>query len=296
MIGRNDPCWCGSSKKWKHCHFPDKGTKQSIPLADLRDLYFRKYHIVLKNEEQIKGIRRACQLTSEILEKTCARAQEGVTTEELNDYAHRLHVDAGAIPAPLNYGDPPFPKSICTSLNEVICHGIPDKTQLTQGDIMNIDVSILYEGYYGDCSKMVVIGKVSPERQLVLDVAYDCLMKSISILRPGIPINAIGETIESYAKSKGCSVVNQFVGHGIGMDFHESGLQIPQNFNKIKTPLSPGMTFTIEPMIKAGVREAEIDPINHWTAYTRDRKASGQWEHTVLITEDGHDVLTTWKR
>lgn len=295
MIGRNDACWCGSNKKWKHCHFPDKGSQVETK-ESLKETYRRKHRIVLKTEKQIEGIRRACRLTSEILEKTCAMAKEGVTTQELNDYAHQLHLDAGAIPAPLNYGEPPFPRSICTSLNEVICHGIPDDTQLKHGDILNIDASLLLDGYYGDCSKMVVIGDTTPERQLVVDVAYECLMQSIDILRPGIPISAIGEVIETHARSKGCSVVNQFVGHGIGMEFHESGLQIPHNFNKIQTLLVPGMTFTIEPMINAGVREAVIDAQNHWTAYTRDRKASAQWEHTLLITDRGHEILTTWKR
>lgn len=296
MIGRNDVCWCGSKKKWKHCHFPDPGTRQKTAPQSLRELYRRKYHIVLKTEEQIEGIRRACQVTSEILEKTCAMAREGVTTQELNDYAHQLHLEAGAIPAPLNYGEPPFPRSICTSLNEVICHGIPDNTKLKNGDILNIDVSILLDGYYGDCSKMVLIGAVNDERQLVVDVAYECLMQSIAILRPGIPVSAIGDVIEKHARSKGCSVVNQFVGHGIGMEFHESGLQIPHNYNRIQTPLAPGMTFTIEPMINAGVRDAEIDEDNEWTAYTRDRRASAQWEHTLLITDNGHEILTTWKR
>ena len=144
-----------------------------------------------------------------------------MTTQELNDFAHRLHLDAGAIPAPLGYGQPPYPKSICTSLNEVICHGIPDHIPLKSGDIVNIDVTCIYKNYYGDCSRMVTIGKVSPERLLVVDVAYECLMRSIAILKPGVPLCLIGETIEAYALSKKCSVVNQFVGHGVGVGFHE---------------------------------------------------------------------------
>ena len=142
---------------------------------------------------------------------------------------------------------------------------------------------------------MVAIGKVSPEKQLVTDVSYECLMRSIAILKPGIPVSQIGSVIETYARSKGCSVVNQFVGHGVGVKFHE-GPQIPHCFNSLQILLVPGMTFTIEPMINAGVREAVIDQNDQWTARTRDGKASAQWEHTLLITETGHEVLTTWTR
>ena len=292
MIGRNDLCWCGSGKKWKKCHFPHEDPKK--PKLDLHQ-YLKKHNIILKNEIQIEGIRQSCRLASEILDKTCTMAQAGVTTLELNDFAHQLHLAAGAIPASLHYGHPPFPKSICTSINEVICHGIPSKTVLQEGDIVNIDVTCILNGYYGDCSRMVTIGKVSPEKQLVVDVAYDCLMLSIAELKPGIPVSTIGSIIEPYAKQRGCSVVNQFVGHGVGVEFHE-GLQIPHNLNTIGLPLAAGMTFTIEPMINAGVREAIIDPYDKWTARTADGKPSAQWEHTILITEKGHEILTTWKR
>lgn len=289
MIGRNDPCWCGSRKKWKNCHFPSEGS------SPLKKDYYQKHHILIKNEEQIRGIRESCHLSVKILDAVCEMAKEGVTTQELNDFAHKLHLDAGAIPAPLHYGKPPFPKSICTSLNDVICHGIPDSTELRSGDILNIDVTCILKGYYGDCSRMVTIGDVTPERQQVVDVAYECLMRSAAILKPGIPICKIGEVIESYAVSEGCSVVNQFVGHGVGVEFHE-GPQIPHFKNSMQIPLVPGMTFTIEPMINAGTREAVIDPLDKWTARTRDGKPSAQWEHTLLITENGHEILTPWKR
>jgi methionyl aminopeptidase len=296
MIGRNDPCWCGSGQKWKKCHFPHlASSSRSSSLMDLKREYYRKHHILIKNDRQIEKIRASCRLASQILDATCAMAKAGVTTQELNDYAHRLHQEAGAIPAPLHYGSPPFPKSICTSLNEVICHGIPDQTPLQEGDIVNIDVTCILEGYYGDCSRMVTIGSVNPERQLVVDVAYECLMRSIAILKPGIPISHIGDVIEDYATSKGCSVVNQFVGHGIGIEFHE-GPQIPHHRNQNSLLLVPGMTFTIEPMINAGVREAVIDLKDRWTARTKDGRASAQWEHTILMTEEGHEVLTTWRR
>lgn len=289
---RNDSCWCGSGKKWKKCHFPEVG---QLSFDKMRELYKKKYQILLKDAEQIEGIRKACQVTSDILVATCRMAKEGVTTSELNEYANKLHKEAGAIPAALNYGYPPFPKSICTSVNEVICHGIPDDQPLKNGDIVNIDIASIYQGYYGDCSCMVSIGDVSPERRLVVDVAYECLMRSIAICKPGVEISAIGETIESYAHSKGCSVVYQFVGHGLGVKFHENP-QVPHCRNNSKIILVPGMTFTIEPMINAGVPEAVIDPHNHWVARTRDLLASAQWEHTILITETGHQILTTWTR
>ena len=292
MIKRNDPCWCGSNRKWKACHYPAVSNNQ---VDALKERYFRQYHILIKDAEQIEGIRASCQLAVKILDATCAMAKEGVTTQELNDYAHRLHLEAGAIPAPLHYGSPPFPKSICTSINEVICHGIPDQTALRAGDIVNIDVTCIYKGYYGDCSRMVTIGPVSPERQLVVDVSHDCLMRSIAILKPGVAISQIGAVIEAYATAQGCSVVNQFVGHGVGVDFHE-GPQIPHYRNSMQVLLVPGMTFTIEPMINAGVREGVIDAKDKWTARTRDGRASGQWEHTLLITETGHEILTPWVR
>jgi methionyl aminopeptidase len=280
MVGRND-------RKWKKCHFPRENSK-------LKEEYLKKYGILLKNPEQIEGIRAAGNLAAKILEATCRLAEAGIATLELNDFAHKLHLEAGAIPAPLNYGSPPFPKSICTSLNDVICHGIPDKIPLKEGDILNIDVTCILNGYFGDCSRMVAIGKVSEEKQHVMDVAYACLMRSIEILKPGIPLSQIGSVIEDYATSHGCSVVNQFVGHGVGLRFHEPP-QVPHNRNQIPILLVPGMTFTIEPMINTGVREAVIGE-DKWTARTKDGKPSAQWEHTLHITETGYEILTPWTR
>jgi len=269
---------------------PGSETKSS-----LEDKYLREYEIILKAPEQINGIREASRLAAKILDATCAMAKEGVTTQELNDYAHKLHIETGATPAPLHYGHPPFPKSICTSLNEVICHGIPSNTKLKDGDILNIDVTSILNGYFGDCSQMVTIGTVSPAKQLVVDVSYECLMRSIAILKPGILVSDIGDVIENYAHSMGCSVVNLFVGHGVGVHFHENP-QVPHHKNRTRIPLAPGMTFTIEPMINAGVKDAVIDSVDNWTARTKDGKPSAQWEHTILITEEGHEILTNWKR
>lgn len=293
MIGRNDNCWCGSGQKWKKCHFPNPGNSSKNAL---KDLYLKQFQIIIKNDKQIEGIRRSCHLASKILDATCALAKPGVTTQQLNDFAHKLHLEAGAIPAPLHYGGPPFPKSICTSINEVICHGIPEDRPLKEGDIVNIDITCILDGYYGDCSRMVVIGgKTTPERQLVVDVAYECLMRSIEILKPGIFVGAIGDVIQDYAHSKGCSVVHQYVGHGVGVNFHE-GPQVPHYSTGLQIPLIPGMTFTIEPMINAGVAEAIVDPTDLWTARTKDNRPSAQWEHTLLITETGHEILTNWKK
>lgn len=294
MIGRNDFCWCGSHKKWKKCHFPVESPTDSSSFQINRELY-RKNNIILKNEKQIEGVRRSCHLAAKILDETAALAKEGITTQELNDFADKLHRESGAIPAPLHYGMPPFPKSICTSLNEVICHGIPDGIPLKKGDILNIDVTCILDGYYGDCSKMIEIGEVSHEKKLVVDVAYECLMRAIAILKPGILLNKIGEVIESYAEVHGCSVVNQFVGHGVGIEFHE-GPQVCHHRNKSTIPLAPGMIFTIEPMINAGSRKAVIDPYDQWTARTQDGKPSAQFEHTLLITPIGYEILTPWKK
>ncbi len=288
MISRNDPCWCGSNKKWKKCHYPN------LPQKDFKAVkaeYYKTYQIILKTPEQIEGIRSSCKLAANILKATCEKAKAGVTTNELNDFALSLHKKAGAIPAPLGYGEPPFPKAICTSLNEVICHGIPNDTPLKEGDILNIDVTSILDGYYGDCSAMVKIGAVSDEKQKVIDISYESLMRSIAILKPGVLVSDIGKTIEDYAAPQGVSVVDQFVGHGVGINFHEAP-QVPHHYNRLKIPITEGMTFTIEPMINAGVRKGIIDPKDKWTARTADGKASAQWEHTILITADGHEILT----
>ncbi len=290
MISRNDPCWCGSGSKWKKCHAPDPG--EETDFDRLKRKYKKKYQIYLKTPKEIEGIKKACRLTADILDATCKMAKEGVTTSELNDFAQKLHEKAGAIAAPLGYGEPPFPKSICTSLNEVICHGIPDGRPLKNGDILNIDISAILNGYYGDCSRMVVIGDISEEKRRVVDVAYDCLMQSIAILKPGVCLSEIGKTIEKHAHLHDCSVVYQFVGHGVGLDFHEAP-QVSHCKNRLRIPLAAGMTFTIEPMINAGVADAVIDD-TEWVARTQDGRASAQWEHTILITDNSYEILTLW--
>lgn len=281
--------WPDSLKTNARPSAPFQGTPQQ--LKKILD----QYRIIIKTPEQIEGIRKACHLTAKILEETCAIAKEGVSLLEINNYCHELHLKAGARPAPLGYGHPPFPKSICTSVNDVICHGIPDGYRLKKGDIVNIDVSCEYEGYYGDCSKMVTIAPLSEESERVVNVSYECLMNAIDIVRPGNYVSDIGVAIETHARKNRCSVVDVFVGHGLGIEFHE-GPEIPHHYTNLHIPFVPGMIFTIEPMINAGTRFAVIDPRDQWTARTRDGKPSAQWEHALLVTEFGVEILTPWIR
>lgn len=291
MKNRNSPCWCGSLKKWKNCHYPIQNPQNRFDFITLKKQYRHDFGILLKTPEEIQHIRKACQYTAQILHKVCALAKEGVTTNELDAYAYKLHQELGATPASLGYGEPPFPKSICTSLNDVICHGIPDDQKLANGDILNIDVSSIVDGYYGDCSAMVIVGDIDEEKKRVVEVSQICLSKAIEILKPQLLLSEIGRVIEDYARAHDCSVVNQFVGHGIGIEFHEAP-NVAHHYNSDHIPLVEGMVFTIEPMINAGVRSGMIDKNNHWTVRTTDHKPSAQWEHTVLITQTGYEVLT----
>lgn len=287
MISRNDPCWCGSGKKWKKCHWPQ------LPNEDIAKRYLKSYNIIVKTPKQIDGIKQASKLAAKILDELCKKAKAGVTTNDLDLLSMELHKKAGAKPAPLGYGEPPFPKSICTSLNDEICHGIPNDIPLKDGDIINIDVTSILNGYFGDCSRMVIIGdekKLDEEKLRVTEVSYECMMEAIKICKPGIHLCEIGNVIEEIASQNKCSVVNQFVGHGVGVHFHEDP-QVAHHYNNMHIPMVKGMTFTIEPMINAGVRSAVLDD-NHWTARTKDGKPSAQWEHTIAITENGHEILT----
>jgi methionyl aminopeptidase len=289
-LSRNDPCWCGSGQKWKKCHYPVLSAVKEQ--NHLRQTYLKKYGIYLKTEEQIAGIKEVCKITAKILEKLCASVKPGMSTQDLDDLSMKLHQEYKVKPAPLGYGYPPYSKSICVSLNEVICHGIPSKkTIIQEGDILNIDVSCILNGYYGDCSAMVCVGEVSADKKRVVDASYDGLMESIKILKPGISLAEVGNTITKIAHQRNCSVVTQFVGHGIGLKFHEEP-EVRHYANNYHIPLEEGMTFTIEPMINLGSPEAIIDPVDKWTARTIDGKASAQWEHTVLITSSGYEILT----
>lgn len=289
-ISRNDPCPCGSRKKYKKCCYHKKKGSTSKPLT-VHERYKRDYNILIKTPEQIQGIRKACRFTAEVLQKLMARAKEGVTTEELDQLAAKLINEKGAIAAPLHYGGPPpYPKHICTSINDEVCHGIPGDIPLKKGDIVNIDVSCIVDGYFGDCSAMVGIGDIDAEKRQLLDTTHSALLRAISIVKPGVALNKIGDVISDYAEKMGFSVVEDFVGHGIGLHFHE-GPAVHHNRNNMNIPLIEGMTFTIEPMINAGTKANHLIS-NQWTAKTDDGKPSAQWEHTVLVTPSGYEILT----
>lgn len=250
--------------------------------------------ILIKTEEQIDGIRKSCQLAADTLNWLEQFVVPGATTEDINKEAEKYIRDHGAIPAPLGYHG--FPKACCTSLNEVICHGIPtEKDILKEGDILNVDVTTILNGYYGDTCRMFPVGKVSDDAQKVMSVAQDCLDFGIVQVKPNIPFWHISKAITEYAMSRGCSVVYQFVGHGTGLKFHEEP-QVAHFYEKgphLDTRLmKPGMVFTIEPMINLGVPDAIVDQVDKWTARTLDGKLSAQYEHTVLVTVDGVEVLT----
>jgi methionyl aminopeptidase len=244
---------------------------------------------VVKTEEQIAGIRKSCHLTRDILDMLTDRITAGVTTDDIDRWTYDYTLVHGATPAPLDYRG--YPKSVCTSLNEVVCHGIPDGTVLREGDILNVDVTTILDGYYGDCSRMFAIGEVSQQARDLVDVTRQCLYLGIDQVKPGNRVGDIGHAIQQHAEARGYSVVRQFVGHGTGVQFHEP-LNIP-HYGRPGTGvvLVPDMVFTIEPMINAGGYEVKVLD-DGWTAVAADGTLSAQWEHTVRVTEDGVEVLT----
>ena len=246
--------------------------------------------VTIKTPEEIEKMRLAGSLGADVLEMVTPHVHAGISTDELNTICHDYIVNyLKAIPAPLNYRG--FPKSICTSLNHVVCHGIPGHKVLKKGDILNIDVTVIKDGYHGDTSKMFFIGKPSVLAERLVCVTQECLYLGISMVKPGGRFGDIGAAIQAHAEKNHYSVVHEYCGHGIGKEFHED----PQvlHFGKPGTDieLKPGMTFTIEPMINAGKRYVKLLP-DQWTVVTKDHKLSAQWEHTVLVTKTGVDVLT----
>ncbi len=293
-IGRNDPCWCGSGNKYKKCHLREdrQGASRSgtSPSRSPWKRANRKLRIELKSQEQIEGIRRAGQLTREILTKLEDVVKVGVSTEAIDRWVHDYTIAKGARPATLGYKG--YPKSTCTSINEVVCHGIPEPGRILQdGDIINVDITSVLDGYFGDASCMYLVGNVNDEARRLVEVTKQCLDLGVAAIRPDARVGDIGHAIQTHAEAEGFSVVRQFVGHGIGTKFHES-LQIPHFGRPGEGPwLAPGMVFTVEPMINAGRYGVEILD-DEWTAVTRDGSWSAQWEHTVAVTEDGVDILT----
>ncbi len=258
------------------------------------DLHFRSSSVEIKSTREIDAMREVGRLAGDSLMKVAELIRPGVTTNELNQFVHEDTLKKGARPAPLNYrnGDsPPFPKSICTSLNEVVCHGIPSQRVLREGDIVNVDITHIYRGFHGDTSATFYVGKPSEEAKLVTEVARRSLELGIAEVRPGARLGDIGAAIQEFAEARGCSVVEDFVGHGIGRKFHDEPKVAHYGERGKGMRLKAGMTFTIEPMINLGTHEVEILD-DEWTAVTADGRLSAQFEHTVLVTATGVEVLT----
>jgi len=287
-VGRNAPCPCGSGLKYKKCCL----RKNGVPAPDLEETYLRKYGIRLKNKSDIEGIRQAGQLVLDTLDLVESKITPGLITDEINTLVHDYTIKNGATPAPLHYRG--FPKSVCVSVNEVICHGIPGNRVIQEGDIVNVDVTSILNGYYADANKTFYAGNPNPEARKIVGVARECLRRGMAAVKPGNTLGDIGWSIQTYAEAQGCSVVREFVGHGVGLDFHEAP-QVPHFGHKgVGIPLIPGMVFTIEPMINLGQKELRILDDN-WTAVTKDGSLSAQFEQTILVTEDGCESLTPYE-
>lgn len=286
-LGRNDHCWCGSGKKYKVCH---------MALDEKIHHYELEGHIVpsrdiLKTGEQIEGIRASSKLNIAVLDAVGKMIGPGVNTQQIDDLVHDMTVSMGGIPAPLNYEG--FPKSVCTSINEVVCHGIPSKdVVLKEGDIVNVDVSTIYKGYFSDSSRMYCIGEVSEEKKKLVQVTKECVEKGLEMVKPWNFLGDMAQVINDHAKANGYSVVVEIGGHGVGLEFHEEPFVSYVTKAGTEMLMVPGMVFTIEPMVNMGTSEIYIDDKDGWTVYTEDGKPSAQWEITVAVTNDGHEVLT----
>ncbi len=318
---RNDPCWCASGKKYKKCHLQSDELGKTAPPGHVKNLV-RKPTVLAGRvspmnsvpdhigrpeyaatgapasdrssckkvtDEQIERMRKAGKIAREVLDTVLAHVRPGITTDELDRIAHNRTVELDAYPSPLNYMG--FPKSICTSINEVVVHGIPDDRALVDGDIINCDVTVYAFGMHGDCSETVFVGEVDEDAKKLVRVTWECLIKAIDVVRPGVHFNAIGQVVESHARQNGFSVVREFTGHGIGESFHMSPYVAHFYEPNNSTLIEEGMTFTIEPMINAGRAACVIWP-DKWTAVTCDLARSAQFEHTLLVTADGVEILT----
>lgn len=285
-IGRNDPCWCGSGKKYKKCH---EEMDEKIAGFALKGHMVPK-RSMLKTPEQIEGIRVSGKINIAVLDEVASQIKEGMTTEEINKIVYDTTVKMGGRPAPLGFEG--FPKSVCTSINEEVCHGIPSEhIVLRDGDIINVDVSTEYKGYYSDSSRMFCIGAVSPEKKKLVEVTRECVKKGLEQVKPWNFMGDVGNAVHEHALKNGYTVVQEIGGHGIGLDFHEEPFVSFVTRPGTEMLLVPGMVFTIEPMVNMGTDEIYQDDENGWTIYTDDGKPSAQWEVTVAVTETGHEVL-----
>ncbi|MDZ4698016.1 MAG: type I methionyl aminopeptidase [Deltaproteobacteria bacterium] len=311
LPGTNENCWCGSGKKYKRCHRDlDRGEEvkgpvrlrpgivsskrfvpPEIPRPDYAESTRPGYSNLpeIKDAERIVRMRRACRAAGEILKEASALVAPGITTDAIDAFVHEATLRRGGYPSPLNYRG--FPKSVCTSVNEVICHGIPDSRPLEDGDIVNLDVTIFLDGMHGDTSATYSVGNVDESSRKLVEVARECLYRGIEAVKPGGQVRDIGNAIEAKVRAHGYNVVRTYCGHGIGETFH-TRMQIPHYYDRKATRVfEPGMTFTIEPMINlGGWQDALWD--DGWTVVTADGKRSAQFEHTLLVTDTGVDILT----
>jgi len=302
-VQANDPCWCGSGRKFKRCHRSMEGRvvqgiispMRSVPEGIERPPYAetgsapRWDEPRVKSPEVIERMRVACSMAAEILRLAGEFVRPGMTTDEIDAYVHQLTIERGAYPSPLNYHG--YPKSVCTSVNEVICHGIPDSRVLQDGDIINIDVTCYVGGVHGDCNATFAVGSIDDESTRLIRVTEECMWKGIEAVVPGRPVSDIGKAIEKHANEHKLGVVRAFVGHGIGEQFH-TDIQILHYFSPTATTvMKPGMAFTIEPMITVGSWQHKLWN-DGWTAVTADYKRTAQFEHTLLVTETGVEALT----
>lgn len=286
-INLNDKCWCGSGKNYKECHFEfdrklqkmSKNHKMIVPSRDL-----------IKTEADIIGIKEAAKINTLVLDEVAKMIKEGISTEDINTLVHNKTLELGGIPAPLNYNG--YPKSVCTSINEVVCHGIPDARRiLKKGDIINVDCTTILKGYYADASRMFIIGEVSSEVETLIRVTKESIDLVVKNLKPYQTVGDIGAMISKYIHQYGFSVVREVGGHGVGKEFHEEPFVAHVGRKDEGMILAPGMVFTIEPMVNMGSRHVFIDNNDNWTIYTADGSLSAQWEYTVLMTEEGLEIL-----
>ena len=286
-IGRNDPCWCGSGKKYKDCHLEMDEKIKSYKLRGYK-IPPRK---IIKNKEQIDGIRTSGKVNIAVLDYVAENIHAGMSTEEINQLVDSKTRELGGIPAPLNYEG--FPKSVCTSINDAVCHGIPSEEEILQdGDIINVDVSTIYKGYFSDSSRMFCIGNVPDESRKLVEDTLEAIQVGLAEVRPFNRLGNVGAAIHEFALSKGYQVVKEIGGHGVGLEFHEDPFVSYVTRRDTGMLLVPGMVFTIEPMINEGTYDVEIDPDDGWTVTTKDKKLSAQWEVMVLVTDDGYEILT----
>ena len=286
-IGRNDPCWCGSGKKYKDCHL---ALDEKINSYKLKGWKIPPKKII-KRPDQIDGIRESGLVNIAVLDYVAENIHAGMSTEDIDRLVAEKTKELGGIAAPLNYEG--FPKSVCTSINDAVCHGIPNEEEILQdGDIINVDVSTIYKGYFSDSSRMFCIGNVSPEHKKLVNVVKECVELGLEQVKPWGFMGDMAEAVQKHAEENGYSVVREIGGHGVGIEFHEDPWVGYIGQRGTGMMFAPGMMFTIEPMINEGTEEVFVDGDDDWSVYTKDGKASAQWEIQVLVTEDGHEVLS----